>query len=164
MKKRILVLLASLALIGGSSLFATTGIGAQGGYGVGGDSGAALTFKVSNVPCVFAADAFFGNSGMAFGLTADWWIANPKIVDSFGFFYGVGASGSVVIGNSGYTDLRVGGRVVGGLNVFILKGALEFYAEAAWNPYFEIALAGDSSYAGPHIAYFPINAGFRFWF
>lgn len=156
MNKKIIALLLVVALASTGAVFAKTGLGIQGGYTVGGFGGAALTFKVDSLPCVFAADFYIGDS-FGLGLTADWWIQNPKIEGTWGWFYGVGLAGSLYLGNT--IGLAVAPRALIGTNVFFIDNFLEFYLQGAWQPTLGIL---------PSISFdlvsFPINAGIRFWF
>lgn len=160
MKKRILAVIAALFVVGATSAFATTGIGVQGGYTVGGSGGAALTFKLSNVPAVFAVDAYLGSNAFSIGGTADWWIANPKIEGTWGFFYGVGAAASISFVSNSYGGFGFGPRAFIGTNVFLVNGFLELYAQVAYQPMFWITSGGFNA----SLLSFPINGGFRIWF
>lgn len=157
MNKKFLGILAALVVLGSTSVFASAAIGAQGGYSVASGSGngnAAITFKLSNVPAVFAADFSIANNTLyGAGITADWWMANPKAGGMIHYFYGPGIAFSLFDFNN--LGFFVGGRFVAGLNIFVVK-PLELYLQAA-------AQLGFSSYAG-FAWYFPINFGFRFWF
>ena len=159
--KKLFAVLSVLFVMGTTSVFAT-GIGAQFGGNVtngGFGSGAALTFKLDNVPCVFAADLGFGQDYFTAGLTADWWVANPKIEGTWGWYYGVGVGGAVTITNSNYGGLCVGPRAVLGTNVFIIDEHLEFYLQGAWQPLVVITDGVTFNWVN-----FPIAAGFRWWF
>ncbi len=165
MKKRLLAVVAALFVAGASSAFASAALGVQGGYVAGGGTGnGAITFKVSDVPCVFALDAAFGGSYLSVGLTADWWIANPKIDGTWGYYYGVGLAGAASLSSSGdysFAQFGFGPRAFVGTNVFILNGFLELYAQLAYQPMFYVG--GDSGFYGNFLS-FPVNLGFRFWF
>ena len=156
MNKKIIALLLVVALASTGAVFAKTGVGVQGGYNFGGGAGAALTFKLDSLPCVFALDLGLGN-GIAVGLTADWWIANPKIEGTWGWYYGVGLAGSVHLGDP--LGLAVGARALVGTNVFLIDNFLELYLQAAWQPTLSIL-------PKPGVSLFsvPVNGGFRFWF
>lgn len=156
MNKKIIALLLVVALASTGAVFAKTGLGIQGGYTVGGFGSAALTFKVDSLPCVFAADFYLGNS-FGLGLTADWWIANPKIEGTWGWYYGVGLAGTIHLGD--IFALAVGPRALVGTNVFFIDNFLEFYVQAAWQPV--LSIVPDFGFGWKS---FPINAGFRFWF
>lgn len=168
MKKRILAVIAALFVAGATGAFATTGVGVQGGYIVGGSGAGALTFKLSNVPAVFAVNGAFSTNSIDVGLTADWWIGNPKISGTWGYFYGVGLAANVNLANDGnaygYGGFGFGPRAVLGTNVFLINGFLELYAQVAYQPMFY--LYANSNNAGLTAIWvsFPINAGFRIWF
>ena len=155
--KKLFTVLALLAVMGTAKIFAF-GIGAQGGYPLG----ASVTFKADNLPCIFAADVSIG-SVTGFGLTADWWIANPSIQGTWGYFYGVGLGGKMYMGD-GWSYLNIGPRAVLGTNVRLLDNFLELYVQAVYMPTFNINLSGESGQAGFHWAGFGAAGGFRIWF
>lgn len=160
--KKLLAVLSVLFVMGTTSVFAT-GIGAQFGgspSNSGFGTGAAVTFKLNSVPCVFAADFGFGNY-FAVGLSADWWMANPKIEGTWGYYYGLGVGGSVYLSDGNFGYFAVGPRALIGTNVFVLKRSLEFYLQAAWQPLIQITSGSGLTFAW---ANFPIALGFRFWF
>lgn len=160
--KKLIAVLAVLMVLGTSSVFALA-IGAQGGYTVGGSGNGALTFKLDDVPCVFAVDACFGNY-TSIGVTADWWIANPSISGPWGWYFGPGVAGAFSFANN-WTRVDIAPRVVIGTNVFLLDNFLELYLQAAWQPTFHIWLSGGGEGAAKFdFLYIPINFGFRFWF
>ncbi|MDR2897258.1 MAG: hypothetical protein LBU99_00475 [Spirochaetaceae bacterium] len=161
MAKKLLVLTALLLCIGTMSLSAI-GIGIQGGGGYGGYGraggalgGAAITFKLDDIPWVFAVDATIRGSGFGIGLTADMWVINQPVVGPLNFFAGWGLFGSVFISNS--PSFAVGARLVAGLNMFLLDGFLE--------PYIQVA-PGIGLHISPIGLYWniPANIGIRFWF
>lgn len=164
MKKKIFAVVAILLTLGTASVFAkgksgTTGLGAQVGYPLGG----ALTFKVSSVPCVFAVNISGSNSALNVGLTADWWVANPKISGTWGYFYGVGLFGDVFTGSNNF-DFGFGPRALIGTNVFLINGFLEFYLQGGWQPEFWLHGADHKGGFAPNFVNFFGNLGFRFWF
>ncbi len=158
MNKKIIALFAVLFLVGSASVFAV-GIGVQGGYVIGEKGNGALTFKL-NSPYLFAVEVGpFGSNGVSVGVTGDAWIRNPKLVGPFGYFYGFGlAVNAAVAGNA--AQFGVGPRLVGGLNLFLVKH-FELYAQIAWQP---TIMIGGNPTINPIIACFPVNIGFRFWF
>jgi len=160
--KKLFSVLAVLFVLGTTSTFAT-GVGAQFGYTVGSYTGAALTLKLDDLPPVFAVDMGFGSNYFSIGGTADWWLANPNITGPLNFYYAPGVAVSFVSVSDSYTALNIGGRLVGGLNLF-LGDVFEIYLQAAWQPTFVLALSGDNSSAGFRWNSFPVNLGFRFWF
>lgn len=163
--KKLFSVLAVLFVMGTANIFAF-GIGAQFGGNVsqnGFGTGAAVTFKLDKVPAVFAADLAFGNNYFAGGLTADWWMANPKIEHTWGYYYAAGVGGTVAFSDSNYAGFAIGPRAVIGTNVFLLNRFLEFYAQGAWQPMIRIQ-AGASSNVSFDWCNFPIALGFRFWF
>lgn len=160
--KKLFSVLAVLFVLGTTSAF-SMGIGAQGGYTVGGNAGGALTFKLDKSPLIFAVDVAFPANGFDIGVTADYWLANPKLTKTVGFYYGIGAAGAINVGGNS-ADIGVAGRVVGGINAFVLDRALELYAQAAWQPTFWIGGSGEGARAGFEPLCIPVNVGFRFWF
>lgn len=155
--KKILSVLAVLFVLGTANVFAkgSTGIGAQAGYPLGG----ALTFKVSSAPCVFALDFAAHNESIGIGLTADWWIANPKIEGTWGYYYGVGLYSGLGMGGNNF-NATVGPRAFLGTNVFLINSFFEIYLQGGWEPTLTIGNDGFT----PNFAGFFGNLGFRFWF
>ncbi len=160
MKKKLLAVLAAFVIAGTANVFAL-GIGAQGGYAVGGNGGAALSLKVDTLPCVLAIDLGFGNNYVSVGATADWWVANPAIQGTWGYFYGVGVGGNVALSDP--MALLVGPRLVAGTNLFLLDGFLELYLQAAWQPSFTMVVGSDTASGQFLWGYVPVNVGFRVW-
>lgn len=154
--KKLFSVLAVLFVLGTVNVFAL-GIGPQGGYDVGGSPTADLTFKLDSTPFVFAAGAKLGKD-TSIGVTADYWLANPKIEGTWGYYYGVGAAANMhVTGEAG--RFFVGGRALIGTNVYVLDKFIELYLQLAWQPGIGINNEG--------IGYehsFPVNLGLRFWF
>lgn len=160
--KKLFSVLAVLFVLGTSSVFARVGIGAQFGTDVAGGfktGNAALTFKIDTVPCIFALDLGFGDEWFAAGLSADWWIANPKIEGTWGYYYAIGV-GLAVGGYQDNVNFGIGPRAVLGTNIFLLQRALEFYLQLAWQPTFYVGSGGFN----PKWGCFPVGLGFRFWF
>lgn len=153
--KKLFSVLAVLFVLGTTSVFANgnTAIGAQGGWPLGG----AVTFKVKSVPAVFAANFGMANDTMYVGVTADWWMANPRIDGQWGYFYGTGVYGGAVLGN--VTSFQVAPRALVGTNLFVLDRVLELYLQAAWQPTLNISDSVTFDWTA-----FSVNAGFRFWF
>lgn len=153
--KKLFSVLAVLFVLGTVDVFAF-GIGAQGGYTVNGTPNGAVTFKVDSLPCVFAVNVDIGDV-TSVGVTADWWIANPVIEQTWHYFYGVGLAGSFTVGD--VNAAFVGGRALVGTNIFLLNNFLELYLQIAWQP-------GVVIFEGVHPIYdqIPVNAGIRFWF
>ena len=157
--KKLFSVLAVLFVLGTVKVFAL-GIGPQGGYAVQGAPSGALTLKVDSLPCVFAITADF-TEPVALGVTADWWVANPKIEGTWGYFYGLGLAGSVTVGeNAG--AIFAGGRAFVGTNIFLLNNFIELYLQAAWQPGVSIHNGGVTPVITKGA--FPINLGLRFWF
>lgn len=156
--KKLFSVLAVLFVMGTTSVFAT-GLGLQGGPvigdGVGG--GGAITFKLNSVPCVFAVNIGSFNP-FAIGATADWWLGNPSISGTWGWYYGVGVGGNIYLGNNA-AGVGVFGRALVGTNVFLLDKFLELYINIAWQPGIKI---DNGIY--PALLSFPVDFGFRFWF
>lgn len=162
MKKKLLAVLAAFVIAGTSSVFAKTGIGAQGGFSAGTNNvGAALTFSVSD-PWYFAVTLDgIGSEGLSVGVTADNWLKRSRIEGAWGWYYGWGVAGSVNIGGSNM-ELGVAPRLLIGTNVFVAK-VFEFYLQAAWQPTLSLVL-GDKVALKPYPFVIPVHFGFRFWF
>lgn len=159
MKKRLIAVLVLLLVVSTASVFAL-GIGVQGGY-TGGIADGALTIKPDGSDLIFAVNGYLGSNYTWVGVAADKWIANKSLAKPVNYFYGVGAAGGATLGGN---TLSVGvyGRLVAGLNVYLLDDFLEFYLQGAWQPGITIALGGNSG-IDPVIGNFPVNVGLRFW-
>ena len=155
--KKLLAVLAVLAVMGTAKIFAF-GIGAQGGYPLGG----AVTFKADNLPCIFAVNAYLGDV-TGFGVTADWWIKNPTIQGPWGYYYGIGVGGTMHFADS-FSSLSVGPRALLGTNVFLLDKFLELYLQVAYQPTINIYLSGSNDKAYFDWIGFNAALGFRVWF
>lgn len=155
--KKLIAILAVLFVIGTVNVFATTGIGVQGGANIGGGGSAAITFKLDSIPWVFAVDGAFYSNYVALGATADMWLANPKISKVLNWYYGWGVSAGVGLGDP--LALNVGARALVGINAFLLDGVFELYLQAAWQP--TLAILPE---IGFDLVNFPVVGGFRFWF
>ena len=156
MKKAVMI--AALVVIGTASIFAF-GIGAQGGTNLNGGGGnAALTFKLDNLPWVFAVDGYFGNNRISVGATADMWVGTGNISKTpIGYFWGWGVAANIALGDP--LGLGIAARVLGGLNFMLLDNFLELYLQVAWQPGFSVLPTFDF-----HLWNFPVAGGFRFWF
>ena len=159
--KKLFAVLAILLAIGTTSAFAkgkgkSIAIGAQAGYPLGG----ALTFKVPSVPCIFALDFSANSDVFNLGVTADWWIANPKIDGTWGYYYGVGVYGGMYGVGSDASVIAVAPRALIGTNVFLLDNFFELYLQGGWQPTFAFYNSG----MGTDFVNFFANLGFRFWF
>ena len=156
MKKAIMI--AALVVIGTASIFAF-GIGVQGGYSLGpGMGGAAITFKLDKLPWVFAADGYLVNNNLAFGLTADMWLANKTLAGPLNYYYGWGLAGNIGIGGEHLT-FGLYARALAGLNAYFLNNFLEVYLQLAWQPGIQISNSGVTAL----LVHFPVAAGIRFW-
>lgn len=156
--KKLFSVLAVLFVLGTTNVFAF-GLGLQGGANLGaGSSSAAVTFKLDSAPWIFAADGAFYSEYVALGLTADMWLANENLTGPLNYFYGWGVNGSFGIGGDSVL-VNAGVRVLGGLNLYVLDNFLEFYAQVAWQP--NITVLPEIHF---NLVYFPVSAGFRFWF
>lgn len=154
--KKLFSVLAVLFVLGTTHLFAWA-IGPEVGINPGLSKGTgALTFKLDNVPCIFAVQADIADP-FAIGVVADWWIANPKIQGTWRYYYGLGAVGSFAVG-SDTGRIFVGGRAIIGTNIFLLDGFLEPYLQVAWQPGIRIENGVHFEPIG-----FPIALGLRFW-
>ncbi len=162
MNKKFLGIFAALLVAGSAStLFANAAIGLQGGWNVGHGPGGAITFKVDSLPCVFAVDGYWWNDNLGLGITADWWIQNPRLVGLLHYYYGLGVGGGFDIHANQLTDVYIYGRLLAGLNIFVID-PLELYLQAAFTPGIQIGLRegyGTGFYWGV-----PVNFGFRVWF
>jgi hypothetical protein len=161
MRKKLFATVLLAVVLGSSSLFAF-GIGLQGGFiaGNAGYGNGAVTFKLDDMPWIFAANASFGDH-LGFGITADNWLANKELAAPLKYYYGWGLAGSVFL-SDGWQTLFAGGRALAGVNLFVLDDVLEFYLQVAWQPGISVYI-GDKSGLDPVLFSFPGAFGFRFW-
>lgn len=162
MKKKLIAILVLALVVSTVSVFAF-GIGVQGGGGVGG-GGLAVTFKLDQLPYVFAADLTIAGDAFFIGGTADLWMMNANLAGPVNYFVGGGLGASVGFWDydwDGDDDLHlnVSPRVVAGLNMFFVDGFIEPYIQIAYNPTLTIL---------PKIGFdfiaFNAAGGIRFWF
>lgn len=162
MKAKVLGMVAALAVLGTSSVFAF-GIGLQvnGNAGEVFVPGAAVTFKVDSIPLVFAVNWFGGDNATVIGLTGDYWGVNRKLVSigsaPLNWFFGVGFFVNTVFADE--FILNGGIRFPLGLNMFILDGFLEPFVQVAPSIGLQVVPSLDVERF-----FFPIAAGFRLWF
>ena len=149
--------------------FATTVLSASQafGFGVGAEftapytasgvgEGVAMTFKLDKVPYLFALGASGNANGVHIGFTADYWMAEGKLIDFLSWYAGPGLFLDVNTG--GEAGIDAGLRIPVGLNTFLLNKKFELFLELA--PAFGLSV-------NPfHFPTFGLqNAlGFRFWF
>lgn len=165
MNKKFLTVAAVLAVFAAFSVSAASkksaAIGIQGGADAASYAGTGnvdITFKLSSLPCVFAGGLYIGNSNLSgFGITADWWLKNPKLGGMFHYYYGPGVAFSSWFGSY----MFVGFRAVAGVNIFVIP-ELELYLQAAWQP--GIYFTSNGLASNDWWRSFPVNFGFRFWF
>src|SRR5574344_499305 len=164
MNKKFLTVAAVLAVFAAFSVSAASkksaAIGLQAGYNPASHGyGGSITFKLSSLPCVFAADLDLSGGNLnAIGLTADWWLKNPKLTGLFHYYYGPGFAAAFYPSAS---NAFVGLRLVVGANIFVID-PLEFYLQAAWQP--GIYFGSNGIGVNDWWKSFPVNFGFRFWF
>lgn len=173
MNKKIIAVLAMLLGLGTASTFAVTGIGLQTGYSAGTYPifPLTVTFKVQQLPCVFAVDLGLGSGYFSIGGTADWWIGNPKINvkganGKWRWFYAVGlAAGftSISYGDGSATAISIAPRAVVGTNYF-LTGNWELFGQVAAQMPINIGFGEYKDYCNVIDFAVPVNVGFRYWF
>ncbi len=163
MKAKVLVLAAVLLVAAASGVFAF-GIGLQYNGNAGDEyySGVAVTFKVDSIPLIFAVNWSFVEDSTQFGITGDYWILNDKITNvgssaSLNWFIGVGFFADFAFPDDEFV-FQGGVRVPVGLNMFVGKVFEPFLMVA---PSFGVQLVPQLDMAD---IFFPISAGFRFWF
>jgi len=161
MKKKIIVMMATLMLVAATGAFAF-GVGLQfnGNAGDVFEPGVALTFKVDSIPLIFAVNWVIADD-TAIGLTGDYWIVNKKLTNlgssTLNWFIGVGFFTNMVFADE--FVFNGGVRVPVGLNMFIADGFFEPFVQVA--PSFGLEFVPSLGTTKP---FFPISAGFRMWF
>ena len=156
MKKKLIAILVLALVVSTVSVFAF-GIGVQGGGGVGG-GGLAVTFKLDQLPYVFAADLTIAGDYFFIGGTADLWMMNANLAGPVNYFVGGGLGASVGVG-SDVLYLNISPRLVAGLNMFFVDGFIEPYIQIAYNPTLQILPK-----IGFNFIAFNAAGGIRFWF
>ena len=156
MKKKMIAVLVVLLVVSTASVFAL-GIGAQSGWSTG--FSGALSIVPDGNGLRFAVNGYLGGVTRV-GVTADKWLANKSLAKPINYFYGVGAAGDVALG--GGLAAGVYGRLLAGLNCYLLDDFMEIYLQAAWQPGISIGI-GNSLSITPVISNFPLDLGVRFW-
>lgn len=130
MNKKILIVVALLMVVCVGGAFAW-GIGIQGGWNMGIPGNVAITFKLDQLPLIFAGNFYVGDHLFAVGLTGDYWFLNDNIVGPLNWFIGAGAGIAIRIYDDGYehkkekTHFGISGRVPVGLNMMLPAGPVE---------------------------------------
>ncbi len=160
MKRFLVVVFVLLMCFSASSAFAVKNgfaIGAEftfanwfGGYG------AMLTFHLPKFPVMFALGGAFGQGYANLVITADWWLANSRLVGILDYYIGLGLYGNVEVSNAG-GGFAFGARLPLGLQIWPV-GVLELFVELApaWIPF---------TSGGIYLANFDLQGalGFRIW-
>lgn len=126
MNKKILVVAALLMVVCVGGAFAW-GIGIQAGGGYPAPGNIAVTFKLDNLPLVFAANAYIGDP-FVIGATGDYWFLNNNIAGPLSWYIGAGAGLGFIIGSDTF-GVRISGRVPIGLNMWLVDDFIEPYLQ-----------------------------------
>ncbi|MBO4319425.1 MAG: hypothetical protein J5857_03040 [Treponema sp.] len=139
-------------------LFATIGIGVQGGWNFTNAepcSDASLTLKFSKTPFTFTFDTGLKEDYLSLGLTVDYWSLNPKLNGMFRLYFGPGSTiyFANILGDT--FDFYIGLRFVTGINVFVWT-PIEVYVQTA----------AEMGYSTLHKFTWriPVSLGTRVWF
>ncbi|MBQ0039631.1 MAG: hypothetical protein KBS64_04320 [Treponema sp.] len=160
--RKALVLVFMLA---GSTAFAKTGVGIQGGikFSPEADVCSGLVLRSDHSPWGLAAS--WNIEEKSLDLVLDNWVFYKKINAAASWFALWGMSYSGRFENECF--IETGARLGVGANVFFFDSrSLEFYAQTAWNPSVGMYYDRDEKECSLRFvpACFPINAGIRFWF
>lgn len=158
MRKKILVFISVLVLMGCTKLFAW-GVGPQLGWAVNGSVGAACTFKFDKVPAVLTADMSYENQSFVTGAALDFWFCNPDIMDFWSAYFGAGAALDFSFGNT--IGMVAGPRIVLGTNWKFYDDYLELFLQGVWQPSYRFDFS-DTNKNGFNWLCFPISVGIRF--
>ena len=161
MNRKVLFAAVLIAILSVSGAFAF-GIGVQfdgGPSSAGLGYGPSVTFKLDELPVVFAANLGIRDNTVSLGLTGDWWMFDKQIDSSLPvkWFFGYGFYGHLGFGND--LNLSLGGRLPIGLNAFFADGFVEPYLQVA--PSIGIVLSPSVEFPDWSI---PVSVGVRFWF
>ena len=155
MNKKIVIVAALLMVVCVGGAFAW-GIGVQAGGGYPNPGNVAVTFKLDQLPLVFASNFYIGNSFYV-GITGDYWFLNDTLVGPLNWYIG----GGLGLGFGGFDDnfaLNMAARLPIGLNMFLVDNFIE--------PYFQVVPGLGLNFLPSFGAgfVFDANLGIRFWF
>lgn len=153
-KKLIAVLILSLLVVSG--VFAAA-IGVQGGWSSVTPTSGAVTFKLDELPFVFAGNFYSDYGVFTVGGTADLWFTNNNLASIVNYYIGAGAGVGITLAD-GYTGITAAARLPIGVNTFILEGILE--------PYFQVVPQLYIGLGNTITTNFGVGAelGIRLWF
>lgn len=144
--------------------FSNVGIGGSYTYNLSTSPSSSLSFTARSDEspwCIFLNAHIFDRNTIS--VFADDWFINERIASHLDYFvlWGISAGFSF---DENYTDFGTGCRFGGGLDFFFFERHLEFFAQAAWNPYFAVKKEDDSWSPLFRPVNFPFSAGLRLWF
>lgn len=115
-----------LLLAAGTAQVFSYGVGIQGGYGFGRGGAGAVTFKLDELPYVFAVSISGGEEVFISG-TADYWFKTDTLYGPARYFVGAGAG--LAIGTGDEFFLGAAFRVPVGINAFLVDNFVEPYIQ-----------------------------------
>ncbi len=121
--------------------------------------GPAITFKIDEIPLMFAVSLSIHGNDFSLGATADHWFIHEQISDSLPIMWGIGWGAYGHVGITQSTNLSFGGRLPIFLDAFFKDGFLEPFIQIA--PSIGIAVAPELVFPDWSI---PFSIGLRFWF
>jgi hypothetical protein len=163
--KKLVILIALIAILGTGSVFADHpsgfGIGVQGGWSGGPGGGAGLTLKFPSLPIFFSIDGLglFGGSGFHISGAGDYYFIDKTLVPEAGLNWYLGFGIGVALwGFDGDLGLAASARLPIGLSWQPID-LLEIYLQAV--PQIGLQILPDIGLWGN---FWGGNLGIRFWF
>ncbi|QQO08258.1 hypothetical protein [Breznakiella homolactica] len=158
MKIKVLVLSAVIAVVSAAGAFAF-GLGVQFNGNVSdSDFSPGLSLAISSSRhSHYALNWNFSGSTNMIGLTADYWILNPKIAGPLNFLLGGGLYANFLFSSDDF-DFNAGIRVPIGVNLLLARNFFEVYGYVA--PSCGVRFYPDFGFDD---FFFPVALGVRFW-
>ena len=127
------------------------------------------TVKLSRIPLAagFGFEAGKAGSAFAYGFTgfADYHAVDMQIKNTWNFYSGFGAEGSLLTSNFRNWGMAAGARFFIGMNWLFWDNYMEVYVQQTFVPTYTRSLnSSDSGSKGTFIFGFPFDAGVRFHF
>ena len=178
--KKIIIISSLLTLLLSSKIFATgAGIQAEINPGIlvnnetkelGKFTGKITgTVKLSRIPMAvgFGFEAGKSASSFAYGFSgfADYWAVDLQLKNTWNFYSGFGAEGSLLTSDFKSWSCAAGARFFLGMNWLFWDNAMEFYVQQNFVPTYARSLgSGKNGSKGAFIFGLPFDAGVRFHF
>ncbi|MBP5284394.1 MAG: hypothetical protein J6Y93_07015, partial [Treponema sp.] len=125
------------------------------------DTAASFTVRSDVSPWCVYFNSHIGNNTIS--VFADDWFVNERLSEHCDYYVLWGVSGSCSF-EEDCLEVTTGCRFGSGLDFFVFKRQLEFFAQAVWNPYFGVKKES-GTYSPVFVpANLPLTTGLRVWF